>query len=159
MGFELVSDIAVLIDRQNAIDKGRSDELAACKESHPEIDCDDFIPTVMDGQSHGIKCDNCGCPTVGVESISQGDIVRLCREILSAMKKVSLVHRRIDKICCHERMKLNPNGVVSGVLHFLVDADDSVDDEGATHLGLNSLIALGRVSLDSDTDLVKIDSP
>jgi Zn-finger protein len=154
MSLVAVSDIAVLLDRQAAIDKGWVDALAAVKDSHPSIDFDDIIPSVSDRFSHGLKCEECHCPTVGVESISAGDIIRCCRDAISAIKQVSLVHRNPAVICIHCKIKSNTNGIVAGAIHITMDIEDSVDEDGVTHLGLKSKIAAGRVSLDTETDEV-----
>ena len=142
----LVTDIQTLIDREAAINKSWSDPLDALKLSHDGTDVDDMIPSVLDRFSHGQMCSICHCPSVGVESKSLGDTVRLCRDVLSAIKLDSLRHRNTTEVCLRCKIVRNPNGVVAGAVHIGMDI-----------VTLTEIIAAGKVFLDSETDIVRIE--
>jgi len=144
--FELVTDIAVLVKRETDGDMASAKAMINLKASHPDLNVNDLIPSVLDQFSNGNFCDVDGGPTVGVESKSTGEIVRMCREVLSAVKMASLAHTHPDRVCYRCKIKRNPNGVVSGALH----ASMSIDD-------MTRRIADGKVSLDPDTNEVRID--
>lgn len=154
--FRAVADIDDLVSRQETLDReDKLGPLSALKASHPDVDIDDIIPSALERFSGGIMCDICDCPTVGVESKSKGEIIRVCRDILSAIKMASLIHRDFE-ICIRCKIIKNPNGVVAGALHMTMDIEDSEDD-GVIKTGMRTRIAAGKVFLDSDTNEVRID--
>ena len=158
--FEVVADIAVLVARQDAIDKVWADKLDGFSTSHPETDITDIIPSVLDRFSHGEKCVTCGCPAISVESISQRDTVRICRDVLDAMKQASLIHRVSTEICYRCKIKRSASGIVAGAIHLTMGIEDrTVTEDGVTTviLGMKSRIALGKVYHDADTGEVRID--
>ena len=157
MAFEQVTDINLLLDRQSAINQQWLDALDDTKRSHPDVDLDDANPSVVDYLSHGHMCTSCHCPTVGVESKSQGDIIRLCRDLLSAVKLQSLIHRNANEICYFCKIKRNSNGVVTGAIHVTMNINDWTGDDGVVRPGLESLITLNKVFFDLSTNEVRID--
>ena len=151
--FEIVADISTLITRQETADQECLNSLDAHKVSHPDVDMDDLIPSAVDRYSGGIKCE-CGCPTVGVESKSEGQLVRMCRNGLNVIKSASLVHKNPNEICYSCKFKYNPNGVVAGAVHVTHSIEDRMS-AGILVKGMKSLIAAGLVEMD-DADATVI---
>ena len=176
MALEVVTDIQVFLDRQDATSRIACAPLLAHPLSTPEDpekyggqrvhfhpDPTDILHTHNTGEaarkSMGIMCSECNCPTVVVECISTGDDVRICRDFLSAIKLDSVSHRGRDhSICLRCKIKYNPNGVVAGAIHMEVVVEDWTDDEGIVRLGFRSRLALGKVKLDAETGEIEIET-
>ena len=163
MAFQQVEDIQELINRQNAIDQTRLSELDHAKEEHPEINFDDLIPSIIDRKSRGEKCSSgCNSPLVSVESIAEGDLIRICRHCINAIKLASLVHKNPNTICYQCVLKYTPDGIVSGAIHLEIEKEDSTyqghpdHEDGTTRPGLTTMISRGKVTHDPETDEVKI---
>ena len=102
-------------------------------------------------------------PLVSVESKAEGDLIRICRHCIDAIKGASLVHRNPATICHNCIIKRNPDGIVAGAIHIEMEIEDSTyighpdHADGTTRPGMKSIIAAGKVFLDADTNVVRID--
>lgn len=151
MAFETVTDIATLVSRQQAIDKKCVDKRESCQVSHAALTFDDLIPSVIDRFAHGEKCATCGCATVGVESHTEGDIIRVCRDVVDAIKEASLVHDNPSTICYRCKIKRNPNGIIAGHVCFSLNIEDDMTN-GILRTGFRTRVAAGLIEMDADTD-------
>lgn len=165
MGYEQVTDISTLQSRQDSIDGGWIESYNSVKSRHTSIDIDSILPSVIDRKSRGevCGCDNCDSPLVSVESAATGDIVRVCRHCVNAIKLVSLIHKDRNIICIECRVKFNLDGMVAGAVHIGLAIEDGVfkdhpnQADGTVKPGLKSLITDGKVYLDPDTNSVRVD--
>ena len=102
-------------------------------------------------------------PLVSVESKAEGDLIRICRHCIDAIKGASLVHKNPAVICYRCKVKRNPDGIVAGAIHVGMNIEDSTyighpdHVDGSVRPGMKSIIASGKVFLDSDTNEVRID--
>jgi len=145
MSIDRVNDIIILKERQAGINLTWEKELSDLENIHPDVDIKDIIPTVLTRFIED-RCIIDDSPMVGVESISLGKIIPLCRNILSAIKQKSLTHLNPDIICYRCKIIRNANGVVAGALHYELRESNMLD-----------FIIAGKVSLDSDSNTVIID--
>ena len=102
-------------------------------------------------------------PLVSVESKAEGELVRICRHCINAIKGASLIHRNPTVICYRCKVRRNADGIVAGAIHVGMNIEDSTynghpdHEDGSTRPGMKSIIASGKVYLDSETNEVRID--
>lgn len=88
--FTSVTDIQTLVDRQTVSNAELIAPLEALKLSHEDVDFT-IYPRIANPEPDDDGCPGCGCATVGVKSPRTRKIVRVCRDVISALKLASVI--------------------------------------------------------------------
>ena len=132
--------------------------LAAANVSHPKIDLATINPSILPGSP--TVCADCGHAEFPVLDKNTGLTVRVCRDCINAIREVSCEHNSPNCYRFNPVWDYDEQGMLRGVTAQTLDIQDStgVGPTGlpVVRLGLLSLIAAGRVSIDITTDRITI---
>tara|TARA_Y100000310_G_C20214530_1_gene592919 strand:+ start:59 stop:574 length:516 start_codon:yes stop_codon:yes gene_type:complete len=161
MAIEQITDVAVLVDRQTAHDTEMDTEMDTARANHGAIVDDIMGPVRLSGSGLvglGVcGVDGCTEPQVNVLQKSTLAPLTICRCCVNAVYRHSLCHSSsglAGEVCINCKFHYDDYGFVTGVSHNRIPLDDYVDESGKTIPGLTSRVAAGKISRDTETDVV-----
>jgi len=136
----LVTNISQLMDRQSISNDVLTAPLRALQESHPDVDFT-IYPSIADPNPDEAGCPVCHCATVGIREAVTRKTVRICREIISALKLASLVHANPNEVQLYNKIRyIDGLPIVMSQTMTLHDAEKQID--------------VGLMEIDDDNDLI-----
>lgn len=130
----IVTDIQVLIDRQNANDLDAHTTIVdAALVTHPSLQREHFhsTPLKLVSAVNGPDCPECGEPTFTVRDKSSGRTAPRCRMCINTIRRQSLGHRQYSdlEICCSCEITYDSVGIISGCIHQMRPVEDQPFEE------------------------------
>lgn len=154
-----IDQVKVLQQKAN---EARNLKLTEAKTKHPGKNLDNLLLAVPEPskQIHNEPCKECQEPQFIVTDTKTLQPTVVCRECVNALKLVSVNLPTDINICCWEQTDFDDFGLLRGMNRStmpILDSEEILEDGTVRKfLGLNSLIALGKVDIDDLTGRVLI---
>lgn len=157
---EITALVAAARSRMDGMDQQLTDDYAAMKITHPNLD--NYLPRV-EVSNMGAECECCDHPGVRIPMLDTLKLADCCRESVNCVVHRSLCHTSGDatnktdiryqrEICYKCDIKYDRWGFVNGALHHSMDIDDTIgvgpDGLPETRLGMKSLLLSGVITID-----------
>jgi len=139
----LVQDVQELIDRETAANDLMTAPLKELQASHVDAYFPE-IPKITDPRPGEDDCEVCGCATVGVAVVRTRKTVRVCREIISALKLASLAKPHAFRVRTYYRLR------------YIDELPIMSQQHAPLHIAAKQ-IAAELLEIDDDDDLISHD--